>query len=120
MFSLHYPIYVMRCLVSGFFDPEPPQNATQRLGLRPMSITFPDAGLPPAISLSLSLARARTLSKSHRRAADAVRCCVDVALEKLPSRCESFFIFVPHSGVFRHLVRRRNLFNLPLIVEAFH
>ena len=74
--------------------------------------------LPLSLSLSLSLARAR--SKSHCRAADAVRCCVDVALEKLPSRCESFFIFVPHSGVFRHLVRRRNLFNLPLIVEAFH
>ena len=24
VFSVHYPIHVMRCLVSGFFDPEPP------------------------------------------------------------------------------------------------
>jgi nucleoside-diphosphate-sugar epimerase len=52
-------------------------SATERLELRPMSITFPDA-------------------------AAAVRCCVDVSLDRLPSRCESFFIFVPHSGVFRY------------------
>jgi nucleoside-diphosphate-sugar epimerase len=52
-------------------------SSTELLGLRPMSVTFPDA-------------------------AAAVRCCVDVSLDRLPSRCESFFIFVPHSGVFRY------------------
>ena len=31
VFSVHYPIHVMRCLVSGFFDPEPPVRFASRL-----------------------------------------------------------------------------------------
>ena len=53
------------------------QGGDESLSLRPMSVTFPDA-------------------------AAALRACLTVPLERLASRCESFFIFVPHSGVFRY------------------
>ena len=47
------------------------------MGLRPMSITFPDA-------------------------AEAVKACLDVPLDRLGTRCEDFFIMVPFGGVFRY------------------
>ena len=85
VYAANFPqLHVVRLLVSGFFAADPPANPKDRphdappTGIRPLSVTFADAG-------------------------EAVRCALEVPLQDLPSRCETFFVGVPNpASVFRY------------------
>ena len=62
-------IHVLTCLFASFVEPEP-LPGKEHQGMSAFSHTFADA-------------------------ARAVRCCLEVELPSLPSRCEMFFIGVP-------------------------
>ena len=75
VFSEHHPIYVVRCLVSGFVEPTVLAD-TEPPGLRQLTTTYSDAALGVEAALAVPLS----------------------TLAALPTRCESFFMMAPGSA----------------------
>ena len=78
VFSANYPLHVLTTLFLSFRDAEPPEGQ-QGKDTNPFSVTFADA-------------------------ARALRKCLEVDLEVLPSRCEIFHITTdtPHGRYHNH------------------
>lgn len=81
VFTEVHDIHVLTLLFYNFFDPE--HFSADRLGLIPYSVTWSDA-------------------------AEAFRCALDLDLERLPSRCEVFYVFadLPHRKFSNEKVKR--------------